>query len=296
MKVGREQPQVRAAFARDRYRCVACGFDLSCALAAHHRRPKEHGGRDTLANLTTLCANCHKAVHWLSVEGRLTGHEGEKAKQLYSASGFEKLAELAEAIRDQRIRTREAGNQWLKRADTDGPMALGDALALISRRHHFDETRTAMLRQVADRVLHHLPPFVLKGCSIRLVQRGRFVSINAGNILLFRTPGFFDGIDDPNARARAGDVLLIWPESTRLSVLSRKEWQNIEDGEGRFQALPCFNLPLNFKQVLGMSKADWRTFTNASIDAVRLGKGRHWVSNILLPTGRGTHAPRLVRQ
>jgi hypothetical protein len=274
VKVGRERPEVSG----DRYRCVACHFDLRCALAAHHRVPKEHGGRDTLVNLTTLCANCHKAVHWFSVEGRLSGLEGDKARRFYSASALAKLTELAEAIRDQRLQAKRAGNQWLKRADTEGPMPLADALDLVSRRNHLDQTRTGMLRQVTERVLHHLAAGVLKGCSIRLVQRGRFLSVNAGNILLFRTPGVFDGI-----READGDVLLIWPEGTRLSVLPKDEWREIEQGEGRFAALPCFNLPLEFKQVLGMSKADWRAFTNACLDAVRLGKSRQWVSNVVLP-------------
>jgi hypothetical protein len=32
--------------------------------------------------------------------------------------------------------------------------------------------------------------------------------------------------------------------------VSKGEWLEIEQGEGRFAAVPCFNLPLDFKQVL----------------------------------------------
>jgi hypothetical protein len=71
-------------------------------------------------------------------------------------------------------------------------------------------------------------------------------------------------------------------------VLSTGEWREIEQGEGRFSAIPCFNLPLDFEQVLGMSTVDWRSFTKASSDAVRLGPKRHWVSNVEL-SASGTH-------
>jgi hypothetical protein len=286
LRIGRERPEVRAVIARDGDRCVACGFDLACALAAHHRLPRELGGRDTPSNLTTLCSNCHKAVHWFSVDDRLGGHEGEKAKKLYSASAFAKLVELAQAIQGQRVRTKRAGNRWLKQPDTHGPTPLADGLELLSSRNHFDSARTSDLGRVVYKVLQHLPAKVLSGCSIRLVQRGRFLSINAGNTLLFRVPGVFDGVKDPD-----GDVLLIWPEGVRLSVLSEREWREIEQGEGRFAAVAAFNLPLDFKEVLDMNNADWRAFTKACRDAVRHGKSRCWVSNVELPTGRNASAP-----
>ena len=282
MKIGSERAVVRAVFERDHHRCVVCGFDLRCALAAHHRVPRELGGRDTPANLTTLCANCHKAVHWLSVGGRLNASEGGKARKLYSASAFGKLARLAEAIQDHRAKVKHVGNRWVKHADSDGPMPLSDALGLIVRRHHFDSARAALLERVVHQVLGRLPADVLKGCSVRLVQRGRFLSINAGNILLFRVPGVFDGVKDPD-----GDVIVIWPEHTRLSVLSRAEWREIEAGEGTFAAVPSFNLPLDFQQVLKMNSGDWSAFTNACREAVRAGKSRHWVSNVTLLSGQG---------
>ena len=243
--------------------------------------PENWVGRITVANLTTLCANCHKAVHWLSGEGRLAGKEGDQARRIYSASAFAKLAELAEVIQAQRARTKQAGNRWLKQADTEGQMSLADALRLVSRRNHFDLARAAILEQVVQRVLAHLSAEALKGCSIRLVQRGRFFSINAGNILVFRVPGVFDGVKDQD-----GDVLLLWPERIRLSVLSRDEWREIQAGEGRFAAIPCFNLPLDFEQVLKMVTTDWGTFSQACHDAVRLGKGRQWISNVDLSAGR----------
>jgi hypothetical protein len=282
MKFGSERPEMREVLERDHNRCVACGVDLKCALSVHHRKPKEPGGRDTLSNLTTLCVNCHKIVHWLSVAERLEGPEGNEARQNPRlSSAFAKLRELAEVIRDHRLRTRRGGNRLLEGPDTDGPMPLADALILVSRRNHFDQRQAAMLQQVVERVLDHLAANVRKGCSTSLVQKGHFFSIKAGNTLVFRTQGFFDGKNEAD-----GDVLLIWPETTRISVLSPAAWRPFAQGESSFAALselPCFNLPLSFEQALKMREADWMTFAHACGEAVRVEKTRHWVSNVALP-------------
>src|SRR6266516_611392 len=127
MKVGRERAEIHAVMARDGYRCVACGFDLLCALAAHHRLPRELGGRDTLSNLVTLCANCHKAVHWFAVDKRERGPEADKARNLYTAPAYAKLIDLAEAIRERRAKTKRAGNAWLEETDASGRMLLEEA-------------------------------------------------------------------------------------------------------------------------------------------------------------------------
>ncbi|MGQ0735067.1 MAG: HNH endonuclease [Acidobacteriota bacterium] len=284
--------------ARDGYRCVACGFNLQCALAAHHRLPLELGGRDTISNLVTLCANCHKAVHWFAVEKREKGTEADKARSLYAAPAFAKLIDLAETIRERRIRTKGAGNSWLEEKDAAGKMPLEEALTRIARRNHLDGAQTTMLRQVTNEVLRHLGSPLPDGCAVRVVQRGRFLSINAGNILLFRTPGRWDGVDGA-AKQAENDVLLIWPEHTRLSVLSTREWRRIEEGEGTFAALPCFNLPLDFRRVLEMNASDWRTFKKSCLDALRLGKGRRWVSNVDLPAApvaSGSHPANRSRR
>jgi hypothetical protein len=157
-------------------------------------------------------------------------------------------------------------------------MPLSDALDQISRRNHFDAKETAMLRRVVHRVLQHFSADVLERCAVRVIGKGRFLSINAGNILLFRTPGFPDGAKEPT-----NDVYLIWRDTTRISVFSQTEWRAATRGGGSFAALPhCFDLPLSFEEVLGMTIADWSTFARVCRGAVGVGKSRHWVSNVSL--------------
>jgi 5-methylcytosine-specific restriction endonuclease McrA len=55
-----------ACLMRDGYRCQQCGKE-NTRLEAHHLVFKEHGGKDTLANLLCLCEQCHHKVH----EGKL---------------------------------------------------------------------------------------------------------------------------------------------------------------------------------------------------------------------------------
>jgi len=51
-----------ACLMRDGYQYQQCGKQ-GCRLEAHHIVFKEHGGKDTLANLLCLCEHCHHQVH-----------------------------------------------------------------------------------------------------------------------------------------------------------------------------------------------------------------------------------------
>ena len=56
-----------ACLMRDGYTCQQCG-QRDVRLEAHHIVFREHGGKDTLANLLTLCESCHRRLH----EGKIT--------------------------------------------------------------------------------------------------------------------------------------------------------------------------------------------------------------------------------
>lgn len=56
-----------ACLMRDGYQCQQCG-KKRVRLEAHHIHFREHGGKDTLNNLLTLCESCHHGLH----QGKLT--------------------------------------------------------------------------------------------------------------------------------------------------------------------------------------------------------------------------------
>lgn len=51
-----------ATLMRDGFRCTQCGKS-GVKLEAHHIIWREHGGKDAINNLTTLCIDCHEKVH-----------------------------------------------------------------------------------------------------------------------------------------------------------------------------------------------------------------------------------------
>lgn len=70
----------QAARARDDYKCQCCG-KKGCRLEVHHLLPRSRGGSDKLANLITLCSDCHHLAH--SSEEQLLVFQrkfGKKAK------------------------------------------------------------------------------------------------------------------------------------------------------------------------------------------------------------------------
>jgi hypothetical protein len=56
------------ALQRDGNRCRRCGNGSK--LQAHHIIKPEHGGRDVLSNLATLCDGCHRLTHKAMGKGR----------------------------------------------------------------------------------------------------------------------------------------------------------------------------------------------------------------------------------
>jgi hypothetical protein len=64
-----------ACLMRDRYTCRHCGT-RKARLEAHHIVYRQHGGKDTLANLLTLCERCHDRVHDRTITLSVTGVPG----------------------------------------------------------------------------------------------------------------------------------------------------------------------------------------------------------------------------
>ncbi len=64
-----------ACLMRDGYQCQHCG-KRCCRLEAHHLMYREQGGKDTLANLLTLCEACHHKLHEGKITLKVTGVSG----------------------------------------------------------------------------------------------------------------------------------------------------------------------------------------------------------------------------
>jgi hypothetical protein len=64
-----------ACLMRDGYACQHCG-KRGVRLQAHHLVFREHGGKDTLANLLTLCEMCHHKLHEGKIALKVTGVSG----------------------------------------------------------------------------------------------------------------------------------------------------------------------------------------------------------------------------
>jgi hypothetical protein len=89
-----------ATLMRDGYQCTQCG-KKNVQLDAHHIIWKEHGGKDTISNLLTLCRPCHRKVHQgklsLDVSGA-SGFEDRIAQRTMQGKThlYEKLSQIAE--------------------------------------------------------------------------------------------------------------------------------------------------------------------------------------------------------
>ncbi|MBC8234932.1 HNH endonuclease [bacterium] len=87
-----------ATLMRDDYQCTQCNKKSN--LDAHHIIWKEHGGKDTIENLITLCKQCHKKVHKeklkLNVEG-VSGFKDKIAQRTMQGKAYlyEKLSQQA---------------------------------------------------------------------------------------------------------------------------------------------------------------------------------------------------------
>src|SRR5260370_15141803 len=79
-----------ACLMRDGYTCQQCS-QRNVRLQAHHIVFSEHGGKDTLANLLTLCGTCHKRLHkgksTLKAQG-VSGHLDQIAQRTMQGKSY----------------------------------------------------------------------------------------------------------------------------------------------------------------------------------------------------------------
>jgi 5-methylcytosine-specific restriction endonuclease McrA len=74
----------RQVLARDGHRCQAPGCRSTRFLEVHHCEPRRRGGRNSAANLITLCAACHRLLHesgvGLAAAQRFAGAAGSDSR------------------------------------------------------------------------------------------------------------------------------------------------------------------------------------------------------------------------
>jgi hypothetical protein len=252
---------------RDGARCRACGISVRQVLVVHHMTPVEWGGRDLLSNLTTLCANCHRIVHWLSVGDRSLEAHGYGLGP--SRSATRRLLALARRIRRRRLRV--VGNGRV--LSTSVP--LSTAMTAVIARNGLDTSEAAAMKRCFRRALRSMALADRRACSVHLVRGARFISVNANNHLVIRVPAW----SDAGYRVE-GDILLIWPQATRPSVISPRRFRR--ESSERFRLIPHFNLSLTWDECIAMTKPDWLTFRRACHDALTLVRTRGWTSNVVL--------------
>ena len=260
-----------AVLRRDNGRCQACGIARRPVLATHHVIPVELDGRDTLANLITLCANCHRSVHWLA-----TGDRSQFAHAYglgSNATTRRRLLALARRIRSRRLKV-VGPDRVMSTA-----VSLDTALDAVVSRNGFQSPEARLLRRSFQRAWTAIAPSDRRLCSVRLVRQERFVSVNANNHLAIRVPAW----TDEGFREEA-DIVLIWPQAERPSIWSQAKFQR--ESARRFKLIPYFNLWLTWNECLGLRPRDWRIFREAVHAGLTMARTARRTSNVRIEQTR----------
>jgi hypothetical protein len=251
---------------RDGWCCQACGTTVEAILTVHHVIPVELRGRDILSNLRTLCANCHRLVHWLATGDRSLRRDACGVGQ--STIHTRNLLALARRIRSRRLRLVGPG---LKIKDS---VSLHTAIGAVIKRNGLEQPEAVSLRRCLNRALCALAINDRKNCSVRLERQSRFISVNANNHQVLRAPAWND-----RGKRYEEDVILIWPHGVRPRILSPLEYRHA--ASGRFKLVPCINLYLSWEKFLSFSARDLKLFREACHRAFSPAT-RRWTSNVIL--------------
>jgi hypothetical protein len=226
---------------RDGSRCQVCGTSARPVLAIHHVIPVALGGRDIFRNLTTLCANCHRIVHWLSAGNRSVEAHAYGLGQ--SPSHARRLLALARRIRSRRVRV--VGPDLV----LTNAVPLRTAINTIVRRNGFDGSEKALLlRRCLTLALRKIAAPDRKACAVRLVRGARFISVDANNYLANRAPAWSDRMERYKE-----DMMLVWPHRVRPSIMTPSRFRRAS--AGRFKLIPYTTLNLTWQECLSMSNA-----------------------------------------
>jgi hypothetical protein len=252
---------------RDKYTCQVCGVSARPALTVHHIVPVSLNGRDALSNLVVLCENCHRCVHWLATGDRSCQAHAYGLGRTRSVGT--RLLRLARRIRDRRKRI-VGVDRVLSTA-----VPLATAIQAVIARNGIEPQEAHLLKRCFDRAWRAVSLTDRRACSIRLVRGARYISVNANNHLAIRIPAWSD-----YGYRIEGDILLIWPQAIRPSIMSVQKFQG--ESSSRFKLIPHFNLSLTWEECLDLQARDWRVFRGAVHDGLTAVHTRRWISNVLV--------------
>lgn len=168
----------QATKARDGFKCQCCG-KKNCRLEVHHLLPRSGGGSDKLANLITLCSDCHHLAH--SSEEQLLAFQKKFGKK---ARGTLKYATQMNVLRSM-----------LRKEYPDVELTYGFITKDVRRVFGLEKSHTIDACCIASRgseFYNENPNKYKKKCvpkgdyPVTGVHGGKFVVLPKGKILGFR--------------------------------------------------------------------------------------------------------------
>lgn len=134
-----------ATLMRDQFTCQCCNVK-NTPLEAHHIHYRRNGGKDTINNLLTVCANCHSKIHEGAIQLERTGVDGFKDQMAqrtmqgknYLYATLKNNYNVSTVYGYETSAFRKA-QQWSKDHDTDAlaVATLGTGEAIPFHRHNF---------------------------------------------------------------------------------------------------------------------------------------------------------------
>ena len=158
--------------------CNVCGYSLRPALRVHHIVPVSLGGGDEESNLVLVCASCHSLIHHFATKA----HD---RKPLPKYLGNELSADALGRLRTLILKLQHARRESDRSRKTARAVTLDQAISKVADTGGFDDDEEASYRECLTAVLEAMPSEVSARCAYRLVRRGKYISINLMNYLIY---------------------------------------------------------------------------------------------------------------
>lgn len=220
---------------------------------------------DDDSNLVVVCASCHSLIHYFGTKARdqqpLPKYLG-KHLRIDEVKRLQGLVTRLQRARRKAYRKRRVGYAF----------TVEQAISKVTETGGFDDIERAAYRACVYAVLKNLPKQARERCSYRLIRRGKCMSINLMNYLIYRSPAYGDLGAPPRY-----DCYLIFPNRLQslgpiLGVEDRVVFQ--------FAQLDCITVGVTYEELLALTSRQWTLFRQACAMARGAPRTREWPSNI----------------